>query len=56
MHNNCHQFVTKMHHVAPNCVSNLKKFPGVIPQTLILGRGYPLPRPLPQLGASRLDS
>ena len=28
MHINCHQLVTKMHHIAPNCVSNVKKFPG----------------------------
>jgi len=26
MHINCRQFVTKMHQIAPNCVSNVKKF------------------------------
>ena len=37
------QFLAKMHPIAPNCISNLKIFPGVTPRTPIpRGRGVPL--------------
>ena len=44
------QFLAKMHPIAPNCISNLKIFPGVTPRSPIpgegWGRGHPLTRPL----------
>ena len=56
MHINCRQFVTKMHLIAPNCVSDVKKFAGIIPPDPNTGEGNTPPRPLPRLGALRLNS
>ena len=49
----CH----KMHQIAPNYVSNKKKFPGDNTPDPYPGEGdTPSPKPLFRLGASRLDS
>ena len=39
------QFLAKIHQIAPNCVSNFKIFPGVIPHPW--GRDTPSPDPSP---------
>ena len=42
------QFLAKMRQISPNCASNFKIFPGVIPpDTLPWGGGHHLPIPLP---------
>ena len=44
-----HQFLAKMHQIAPNCVSSFKIFPGVTPpDPHPWGGGTSLPRPLPR--------
>jgi len=53
MHINCRQFVTKMHLIASQI---LKNFPGIIPPDPNTGEGNTPPRPLPRLGALRLNS
>jgi len=49
------QFVAEMHQIAPNCVSNFKNFPRVIPpDPQSLGEGTPLPQTPSRHGASCL--